>query len=436
MKTILPSYRLLFPRTWNNPLTYLGLLSFACFLILGVSGMALMVYYVPQFAGSYPSVSSIMSDVPLGLQVRNIHYYASDFMVILAMAHFFYLYYVGKYRFRNEVLWLTGMAFGVLAVMEAYTGYVLIMNTRAFLALNIGSGLLNSISPGLSGLLIGGSYNDLVLRVYSLHVLILPVIMVLLVLVHFPRTLTVDIPSIATVSGLILVVGGLLPVELGAKFVPNSAASITVPEWYLTGIYTLLRTGAPVFIAGVFLPFLFLFIFSLIPFYDVGSSARSRSRFLAVAFGSVALSQVALVTVWGFRAGSLFAPLTSEEGLIIDPATFWTTFLLTGAAAFGATWIFYRARSVTVAKAAKHDGRAISSSVGLVLLSTLAVAELALLGYAIGVVASANPEVAMAEVGIAVLLFGLAARVFLMSRPSAPNSNQRAVATAAGEGVE
>jgi ubiquinol-cytochrome c reductase cytochrome b subunit len=417
MKTIVPSYGLLFPRTWNNPLTYLGLLSFTCFLILGASGMALMVYYVPQFSGSYASVSNIMADLPFGLPLRNIHYYASDFMVLLAMAHFFYLYFVGKYRLKNEVLWLTGMAFGVLAVVEAYTGYLLIMNTRAFLALNIGSGLLNSISPGLSDLLIGGSYNDLVLRVYTLHIIVLPAIMALLVLVHFPRKLTVDVPSVSIVSGLMLVAGGLLPVELGQRFIPNSAASITVPEWYLTGIYAFLRTGAPVFIAGVFLPFLFLFIFAMIPFFDVEGSGNSKGRFIAVAFGAASLSQVALITIWGFRGGSLLAPLVSEEALIISPVAFWIAFLLAGAAAVGATWMIYRWWPRHPTTPVRRDSHGISSSTSLVLLSALTVAILALIVHAVGVIASSDAEAAMVEEGVALMLFGLATRVFLMSHP-------------------
>jgi len=430
-RTILPSYKLVFPRSWTNPLTYLGLLSFSCFVVLGASGIALMFYYSPDFVNSYDSITKIMEEIPFGFEMRNIHYYASDFMVLLAIAHFFYLFFVGKYRYKNEVLWLTGMVFGVLAVIEAYTGYILIMNTRAMLAVNIGSGLLNSISPGLSSLLIGGSYSDLVLRVYTLHVIALPAIMVLLTLVHFPRILTIDVPAVAIVSGIILVIGGLLPVELGQKFVPNAASSITVPEWYLTGLYSFLRTGAPVFIAGVFLPFLLIFIFSLIPFYDKGGNAKSGKRFLVVALGAAVLSQVVLVTVWGFRGSNILAPIYSEEELIIDPMTFWSAFLLTGAAAVLATRMVYGRKWATRPSTDGATNRVSSSLGSLVRLAILLAAQALLLIHATILKTTFESGAAMVEVGLVVVLFGISMRIFLRSG-ARPHSNEGSGADTGG----
>ncbi len=298
-KTIVPSYKLLSPRKGKNPLTYLGILSFSCFVLLGISGVPLMLYYSPDFTGSYDSVAKIASQVPFGFDLRNVHYYASDVMILLALAHFFYLYFVGKYRYHNEVIWLTGLAFGVLAVLEAYTGYILVMNDRAMMAVDIGSGLLNSLSPTLSTLLVGASYSDLVLRVYTLHVVLIPVLMVLLVIVHFPRVLTVSLSAITATIGGVFVLGGLAPVALGAKFLPNTPTPVTTPEWYLSGIYAFLRTGAPAFIVGVFLPFFLLFAFSLLPFYDGGGGTGSKWRPWVVGLGAAVIAQCALITIWG-----------------------------------------------------------------------------------------------------------------------------------------
>lgn len=326
-RTIFPSYNLLFPRTRSNPMTYLGFLTFAAFAILCVSGIGLMFYYSPDFTNSYNSVSQITNSVPFGFELRNIHYYAADFMIVLALAHCFYLLFAGRYRFHNEVLWATGILFGVLTILDAYTGYVLIMNERAMLAANIGGGLLNSISPILQLLFFGNSYSDLILRVYTIHIALLPGIMILLVLVHFPRTLQIDVPMIAWISGAIAVMGGIWPVALGTQFLPNSATSVTFPEWYLTGVYAFLRTGLPAFVAGVFLPFLLLFIFLLIPFYDT-SAKRGYMRRLVTGFGIGVISDTVLVTIWGFRAGNLISPLTNSEQLPINPLVFWAVFLL------------------------------------------------------------------------------------------------------------
>jgi quinol-cytochrome oxidoreductase complex cytochrome b subunit len=411
-RTIIPSYNLLFPRNRSNPLTYLGFLTFVTFGILGVSGVGLMVYYSPDFTNSYTSVAQINNSIPFGFDLRNIHYYAADFMVILALAHCFYLYFAGRYRFHNEVLWVTGILFGLLTVLDAYTGYVLIMNERAMSAANIGAGLLNSISPSLQLLFFGNSYSDLVLRVYTLHIAILPGIMILLVFVHFPRTIQIDVPAIAWVSGAIALVGGIWPVALGAAFVPNTPTPITVPEWYLAGIYAFLRTGLPVFVAGVFLPFLLLFLLTIVPFHDATVSSRSPLRKLVVGFGVAVIADTALVTIWGSRSANLTSPLANTAELLIDPVTFWTAFLLTGTLSMLATWFLYPRKRTAVSKTMLGVGYRLGLEDSILALAGITIAQAILLVGAY-LVRAASPAVALMQVGAVVILFGVALRIYM-----------------------
>ncbi|MDG7007425.1 MAG: cytochrome b N-terminal domain-containing protein [Nitrososphaerota archaeon] len=413
-RTILPSYRLLFPRNRTNPMTYLGLLTFVSFIVLALSGVGLMLYYSPDFTNSYSSVSQISSQVPFGLDLRDIHYYASDLMVLLALAHFFYLYFAGRYRFHNEVLWVTGVIFGFLTVIDAYTGYVLVMNERAMFAANIGLGLLNSISPSLQVLLAGNSYADLVLRVYTLHIMVIPLIMGLLVLVHFPRVLTIDLPVISWVTGATVIVAGLFPVPLGQQFVPNAAAPITVPEWYLSGIYAFLRTGLPVFVAGVFLPFLLLFLFTLIPFYDRMKTRSSVLRKLIIAFGVAVVAQAVLVAIWGVSSADLGSALASQAEVVIDPATFWGAFLLVGSASMLATWFLFPKRIIPAWTTRIGTGGPYSMGSSAWVIACLAGAQIVLLALAV-FEHSANPGLSLVGVGVATVLFGLVLRVYLDS---------------------
>lgn len=413
-RSIIPSYNLLFPKNRSNPMTYLGFLTFACFLVLAVSGVGLMLYYSPDFVNSFDSVSQISTSVPYGLELRDIHYYASDFMVILALAHFFYLYFAGRYRFHNEVLWLTGLIFGLLVVVDAYTGYVLVMNERAMFAANIGLGLLNSISPSLQVLLAGNSYADLVLRVYTLHIMVIPLVMGMLAVVHFPRTLTVDIPMITWIAGAIVVVAGLLPVPLGDKFVPSASSPVTVPEWYLGGVYAFLRTGLPVFVAGVFLPFLLFFLLGLVPFYDSAKAKRSSLRKLIVAFGMAILVQTILVTVWGVSSADLSSPLTSQSQVVIDPATFWASFMLAGASSMAATWFLHPRGVIPAWKTRIHLGGPYSTIRSSLTLACLVVAQMVLILLAV-MGRLSNPGGSMVEVGLAVVLFGLVLRIYVDS---------------------
>ena len=65
-------------------------------------------------------------------------------MIFLALAHMYYNYFSGRFKIRNEIIWLTGVIFGTVTVLEAFTGYDILLNTRAVLAVSIGVGLTYS----------------------------------------------------------------------------------------------------------------------------------------------------------------------------------------------------------------------------------------------------------------------------------------------------
>ena len=81
----------------------------------------------------------------------------------------------------------------------------------------------------------GSGFHDFVLRFYAFHVFFLPIAMLGLMVVHFPRFLVFDVPMVMAVTGAIMLTGGVFPVEMGLKFDPSVPPGITVPEWYLTG---------------------------------------------------------------------------------------------------------------------------------------------------------------------------------------------------------
>ncbi|MGA2785537.1 MAG: cytochrome b N-terminal domain-containing protein, partial [Candidatus Bathyarchaeia archaeon] len=330
-RTIFMGLKFTLPRKFVSPLGFLGFLTFSVFALLGVSGALLMLYYSPivifntvtgAVSSPYDSVSTINNSLAFGSALRNIHYHSSNAMVLLAVAHMFYQYFSGRYKLRYEVLWVTGIIIGILTIIEAYTGYDLVLNVRGMLAINIGRALARStpfMGPEAFRLMAGTGLADLILRFYSIHVFIFPMIMILIMMVHFPRYLVLDIPVVSMVTGVILVVGGLFPVELGAKFIPTAEAGITMPEWYLTGMYAIIRTGIDKFLAGAVIPMIFVVVFLVVPFLDVSKKLSIRDRPFFTAMGLAGLGQIALTTVWGFRSNDLFNPLNGIPQLEIDP---------------------------------------------------------------------------------------------------------------------
>ena len=67
------AYKFTVPKRFVSPLPFLGFLTFICFLILGVTGALLMLFYTPTLSGAWASVQNINNNVPYGEIIRNIH---------------------------------------------------------------------------------------------------------------------------------------------------------------------------------------------------------------------------------------------------------------------------------------------------------------------------------------------------------------------------
>src|SRR6266571_3245838 len=369
-RTLLLAVKIVFPSRFISPLGFLGMLTVIVFIILGVTGALLLFHFQPLFGDCPPaaantsyvpsptcnqafnSVASINNQVDWGFLIRNIHYQASNAMVLLAVMHMFYQYFAGRYKLRYEMLWVTGIILGVITVIEAYTGYDLIFNIRGQLAINIGQTLTYYspvIGANLAQIIFGFSFNDLAIRFYAFHVFIIPIIMLAIMAVHLPRNLVLDIPVASAITGVILIMGGLFPVDVGVKYDPNLATQITFPEWYFTSLYAFIRVhGLNPFIAGAIIPAIFVIIFLVAPFFDRGRKIAMIDRPFWIALGVASLGQIAIVTVWGFRAANPLVALQNENQLVIDPTLFAGSLLIATALAYGSIYAFVRWRRAKI----------------------------------------------------------------------------------------
>ena len=359
-RTIFAAVKFSFPSRFVSPFGFLGMLTFIVFIILGVSGALLMFYYQPILDRAWDSVQFINDEVPFGFHIRNIHYHGSNAMVLLAILHMYYQYFSGRYKIRNELLWVTGVILGTVTILEAFTGYDVIFSERAELAISIAASLTNSIpviGPTIRESAFGAGFSDFVLRFYAQHVFILPVVMLGLMAVHFPRFLVFDVPMVMAISGAILITGGVFPIDLGFKFEPTVPPGITVPEWYLTALYAFLRTQYDKFVTGVLWPGLFILALLLVPFIDRYKKFSWKDRPLITAFGITGIAQMMVTTYWGFYIPSdTSIPLV--ERLVIDPIYLYTVMILLVPLGFGFSYMMiHMAREAErKAKLAKETG--------------------------------------------------------------------------------
>jgi ubiquinol-cytochrome c reductase cytochrome b subunit len=320
------------------------MLTFIVFVILGVSGALLMFYYMPILDRAWDSVEKINNVVPFGFHIRNIHYHGSNAMVLLAILHMYYQYFSGRYKIRNEILWVTGVILGTVTILEAFTGYDIIFSERAELAISIAASLTNSIpvaGPTIRDAMFGSGFSDFVLRFYAQHVFVLPLVMLGLMAVHFPRFLVFDVPMVMAISGAILITGGVFPIDMGFKFEPTVPPGITVPEWYLTGLYAFLRTQYDKFVTGVLWPGLFIGALLLVPFLDRYKKFSWKDRPMITAFGITGIAQIMVTTYWGFYIPSdTTIPLVQR--LVIDPIFFYLVMILLVPLGFGFSYMMIK----------------------------------------------------------------------------------------------
>src|SRR5215210_5080579 len=343
-RTIFMGLKFTFPTRFVSPLGFLGMMTFVLFIILGISGALLMLWYEPILDRAWDSVENINDSIPYGFHLRNIHYHASNAMVMMAILHMYYQYFSGRYKIRNEILWVTGIIIGVLTILEAFTGYDIIFSERAELAISIAASLTNSIpvlGPQMREAFFGAGFHDFILRFYAFHVFLLPIAMLGLMLVHFPRFLVFDVPMVMAISGAVMLTGGVFPVGLGLPFEPDTPPGITVPEWYLTGLYAFLRTMYDKFTTGVAWPGLFIFALLIVPFIDKYKKFSWKDRPIVTAIGITSLAQIIVTTYWGFyidpdRNKALL------ERLVIDPIFFYLVMVLLVPLSFGFTYMMIK----------------------------------------------------------------------------------------------
>src|SRR5215210_585408 len=343
-RTIFMGMKFTFPGRFVSPLGFLGMLTFVIFVILGITGALLMLWYEPILDRAWHSVENINDTIPYGFHIRNIHYHASNAMVMMALLHMYYQYFSGRYKIRNEILWVTGIIIGVLTILEAFTGYDIIFSERAELAISIAASLTNSIpvlGPQMREAFFGAGFHDFILRFYTFHVFMLPIALLGLMVVHFPRFMVFDVPMVMAISGAIMLTGGVFPVGLGLPFQPETPPGITVPEWYLTGLYAFLRTMYDKFTTGVAWPGLFIFALLIVPFIDKYKKFSWKDRPIVTAIGITSLAQIIVTTYWGFyidpdRDKALL------ERLVIDPIFFYLVMVLLVPLSFGFTYMMIK----------------------------------------------------------------------------------------------
>ncbi|WP_024440516.1 MULTISPECIES: cytochrome bc complex cytochrome b subunit [unclassified Mycobacterium] len=193
-----------FPTHWSFLLGEIALYSFIILLLSGVyltlffdPSMAEVIYhgvYQPlngvQMSRAYESALDISFEVRGGLFVRQLHHWAALMFAASIMVHLARIFFTGAFRRPREANWVIGSLLLILAMFEGYFGYSLPDDLLSGIGLRAA---LSSITLGMPVIgtwlhwaLFGGDFPGTILipRLYALHILLIPGIILALIGVH------------------------------------------------------------------------------------------------------------------------------------------------------------------------------------------------------------------------------------------------------------
>jgi menaquinol-cytochrome c reductase cytochrome b subunit len=167
----------------------LGSATMIAFVSQAVTGVVLAMYYDPSTKGAYDSIRYVTNEAFLGQFVRGMHKWGSTVMIVLIFLHMARTFFFGAYKYPRELNWVVGVVLLILTMMMGLTGYLLPFDQRALWATIVADNIVGSgpfVGPYLADFLRAGpEFGATTLsRFYSLHMLVLPGAIALLIGAH------------------------------------------------------------------------------------------------------------------------------------------------------------------------------------------------------------------------------------------------------------
>ncbi len=176
--------------TWFTHTLHLGFFTTFFFIVEVITGVILMVYYVPFPDQAYESILTIESNVFFGELLRDIHRLGAEAMVIFSWLHLLRTYFTGSYKGPRTFTWLTGVLLLLITAWLSFSGYLLPWDQLSYWAVTVGTSITESgpvVGPALNLLLRGAP--DIgaggLLRFYLQHVILFPLLAIMFISIHY-----------------------------------------------------------------------------------------------------------------------------------------------------------------------------------------------------------------------------------------------------------
>jgi quinol-cytochrome oxidoreductase complex cytochrome b subunit len=311
-------------------------------LVLVITGIIEMFYYVPTPDNAALSIQTLTYLVPFGSLVRSVHYWAAQLLVLVALVHLLRVIFTSAYAKHRRVNYLLGLVLLVVCLFLDFSGYVLRWDEGIHWAMVAGTNLVKTIpviGPGLYGMLVGGVQPGpaTLVRFYAWHIFGLTLVLLAIGIWHVFRVrrdggIAVPPPEerrdpsritrfelvrreglaalLATVILVVLALVSPAPISPPLEEAASLAADGRAP-WFFLWVQELLRLGNP-FLWGVLAPLAILAWFALIPYIlpsaqpnELGSWFPRGNRLAQVSAGLIAVILLALTLLAVIQSGGI-----------------------------------------------------------------------------------------------------------------------------------
>ena len=154
-----------------------------------LTGIWLVMIYVPTAEGAFASVEYCMRDVDYCDIIRLMHAVGASAFFIVIYLHMFRGLLYGSYKAPRELVWIFGMTIYVVLMAEAFLGYVLPWGQMSYWGAQVIVSLFGAI-PVVGEDLVQWIRGDFLIseitlnRFFALHVVALPIVLLGLVVMH------------------------------------------------------------------------------------------------------------------------------------------------------------------------------------------------------------------------------------------------------------
>jgi len=318
----------------------LGFFTSFFFFVEVITGLILMVYYTPSPSEAYNSILKLMTNVPFGQMLRDIHRLGAEGMVIFTTLHMLRTFFTGSYKKERSFTWLTGVALLGITLFLSFSGYLLPWDQLAYWAVTIGTSMAEAapVFGNEVNLLMRGSPDiaaNGLLRFYLLHVVLMPFAAILVISIHYykvsrehgislpakyiegdvapgvakeAKTRIDFLPDLLT-HEVFLTALGLLALVLGVTVFgyhapleniadPQVTPLDTKAPWYFWWLQGMLKLGDKS-LMGIVLPTIIVAILVGVPYIDRNPHRSLYKRPLAVSLGLVAVLALIVLSYMG-----------------------------------------------------------------------------------------------------------------------------------------